>query len=191
MNNQAIRQQLNNIQTIYGNRISNDITSNLKLIDLCQNRIRQNHSGKTEALKINPPTVLSKKEYLGKRVPSLEEVLNETKSETGFPSRKKKFIQSKDDLCIIPTPVKIQQNEIDTVSSPRLRENKLLRCRITNIIANDWSSTEEQQFYRGLEDFGMDFSRISTFKLPHRTTKEIHKCFAREDSKNQKRIDKI
>jgi len=37
----------------------------------------------------------------------------------------------------------------------------------------------------------MDFSRISTFKLPHRTTKEIHKCFAREDSKNQKRIDNI
>jgi len=149
MNNQAIRKQLNTIQTLYGNRISNDITSNLKLIDFCQNRIRRNHSRKTETLKINPPEVSSKKEYLGKRVPSLKEVLNETKSEVDFPLKKKKFIQSKDDLCIIPTPAMNQQNEIDTVSSPRLTESKLQRCRITNIIANDWSSTEEQQFYRG------------------------------------------
>lgn len=184
MNNQAIRTQLDNIQLVYGNRLSDIISENVKIVDFWQNRIKTNHSHKNS---INNYSNLTP-EFLQKRIPTLEEVLDETKSETPYLSKKKKFVQNYGDLCILESRIAFQQNNMDFID-PRLSESKLHRKRISDVIPEIFSSTEKLLFYRGLKHFGMDFELISTVYLPQRSSKEIHGYFRCQDRRNHLRID--
>lgn len=186
MKHQAIRKQLIEIDTLFGNRISDDIKENLRHIDSCYKTIRENHS----AMKTHDNEIFTfPNEFQGKRIISLQEVLDETRSTVDLQPKKKKFFHSKDDLHILEAPTKVQQNDTECALSRGWKKSKIRRPQPRNVVAKDWSLGEEALFYRGQRRFGTNFSQINTSYLPHRTTKEIHKFFRSEDSKNHTKID--
>jgi len=48
---------------------------------------------------------------------------------------------------------------------------------------------EKFLFYRGLREFGLEFSLIHKEILPHRNEKEIYEFFKKEDKRDNIRID--
>jgi hypothetical protein len=81
----------------------------------------------------------------------LQEVLDETETKSCLPDglqKKKKFFESKDDLCIMEHPAKIQQNDNNCAFSQGKKKLKVQRPHISNIISKNWSVGEETLFYQ-------------------------------------------
>jgi len=67
-----------------------------------------------------------------------------------------------------------------------LKRNRMLRFFTKT---KRWSPTEKFLFYRGLREFGLEFSLIHKEIMPHRNEKEIYEFFKKEDKNDNNRID--
>ena len=184
---QEIRNALTNIENDkqIDQELVSQVSFNLSYVNSFHKKILDTHSKDHNRNCFNKSFILP--DCLQKRRFCLDEVMDESFS-TDIGPEKRLNTLNKSSSCYEDNSNKYINNKMRNESLSQ-RSVKATRRKQKLITSKIQSPTETFLFYRGVRTFGMDFDKISTYNLPHRSTMELKRFFIEQDRDFSLRFD--